>query len=41
MNGLRIPLTLVNLALTRGAQRSNQTCKLYAVDNDVVWTPDR
>jgi hypothetical protein len=31
----------VNLALTRCAQRSNQTCKLYAVDNDVVWTPDR
>jgi len=31
----------VNLALSRCAQRSNQTCKLYAVDNDVVWTPDR
>jgi hypothetical protein len=31
----------VNLALTRCAQRSNQTCKLYAVDNDVVWMPDR
>ena len=35
------PFDAVNLALTRCAQRSNQTCKLYAVDNDVVWTPDR
>jgi len=29
----------VNLALTRCSQRSNRTCRLYAVDNDVVWTP--
>jgi hypothetical protein len=27
-------------ALTRCAQRSNQTCELYAVDDDVVWTPN-
>jgi len=26
-----------NLALARCAQWSGQTCKLYAVDNDVVW----
>jgi len=31
----------VNLALTRCAQRSNQICKVYAIDNDVVWTADR
>jgi len=30
----------VNLALTRCARRSNQTCKLYVVDNEVVWTAD-
>jgi hypothetical protein len=50
MNGLRIPahsascqgaFDAVNLALTRCAQRSNQTRKLYAIDNDVVRTPDR
>jgi hypothetical protein len=35
------PFDAANLALTRCAQRSSQTCKLYAVDNDVVWTPDR
>jgi hypothetical protein len=50
MNGLRIPahsascqgaFDAVNLSLTRCAQRSNQTCKVYAIDNDLVWSPDR
>jgi hypothetical protein len=30
----------VNLALTRCAQQSNRKCRLYAVDDDVVWTPN-
>jgi hypothetical protein len=28
----------INPALTHCAQLSKQTCKLYAVDDDVVWT---
>ena len=29
----------MSMALTRCRRRSQQTCSLYAVDDEVVWSP--
>jgi hypothetical protein len=34
------PLDAMQRALERCAQRAGQTCRLYAVDDEVVWTPN-